>query len=354
MTSDERRADRTRLHEVPTRIDSHTRTTGLFVLVVAVMGGGYVVIRVGVTSAPPLFLAALRFYLTAGTLLSVAVITGRPWLPDTRSDWVAVTVLGTLVFAGAVDFLFVGQQDATASTAAVGMCLGPVLTALVARTLLPAERLSRRQAVGVALGLLGAVLVATSMSAGTGPGIGSGAGLVLCAVASGSFGYVLLGRLHVTASPTVHVSWGALIGGLVLHAASLRVGESVGSVEWTPVLVGVLVYLSVVVGGVGYIASLVLLRTVGPTRASFTSYASPLVATLLGWTFLHEVPPIGVVVGFVPISIGFVLLNGDSPPAHSDTVGESGEQTVVLDRPLPVDRSVAASDRSDEPRDTVV
>jgi drug/metabolite transporter (DMT)-like permease len=99
-----------------------------------------------------------------------------------------------------------------------------------------------------------------------------------------------------------------LLGGFVLHAASLGAGESSGAVVWTPTLVGLLLYLSVVVGGVGYVAYLSLLRTIGPTRTSFTSYVSPVVALLLGWLLLHESPTAGVVVGFALIVVGFVLL----------------------------------------------
>lgn len=276
-------------------------------LIVVVMGGGYVAIRIGVASVPPLFLAALRFYLTAVVLLAVVVTSGRAWHPTTGADWAAVAVLGTFVFAGTIGFLFVGQQHTTASTAAVVMCLGPVLTALVARALLPDERLSRRRVVGVGFGFLGAVVIAQPVSPGPALGSGRGVVLVLCAAASGSFGSVLLARLQTTAAPTVQAAWGALLGGVVLHAASVGFGEPVGAVSWTPSLLGLLLYLSVVVGGIGYVAFLVLLRTVGPTRTSFTAYASPLVALLLGWLFLHESPTATVVVGFGLIVVGFAL-----------------------------------------------
>ncbi|WP_458188186.1 DMT family transporter [Haladaptatus sp. NG-WS-4] len=299
------------LRDLPrSELGTRTGTTALFVLIVLVMGGGYVAIRVGVASVPPLFLAALRFYLTAVVLLSVAVATGRPRRPQTRVDWTAVTVLGVLVFAGAIGFLFVGQQYTTASTAAVVMCLGPVLTALIARVLLPNERLTHRQMTGIAFGLLGAVVVVQPASTGFELGTGPGTAMVLCAAACGSLGGVLLGRLQTTAPLTVQAAWGALLGGFILHATSVALGEPVGTVVWTPALLGVLVYLSVLVGGIGYVAVLVLIRTVGPTRTSFTSYVSPVVAILLGWVFLHEPPTVGIAAGFVSIAVGFVLLNG--------------------------------------------
>lgn len=284
-----------------------TQSTVLFGVVVVVMGSGFVAIRVGVESVPPLFLASLRFYLTAAVLLAVTVSTGRAWWPHTWADLAAVTVVGVLLFAGAIGLLFVGQQYTTASVAAIVMCLGPVLTAAIARALLSSERFSRVQTVGIVIGLLGAIVVAqpdSSLAIGT----GTGALLILCAAASGSLGSVLLGRIRTTVPPATQAGWGALLGGLILHTVSLGTGELSGAVLWTPALAGLLLYLSVVVGGVGYVAYLSLLRTIGPTRTSFTSYVSPVVALLLGWLFLHESLTVGAAAGFALIVVGFVLL----------------------------------------------
>ncbi|WP_435345832.1 DMT family transporter [Haloarchaeobius sp. HRN-SO-5] len=326
MTTGDRTAVRTRRVEFPGTTDQRFKTTALFVLVVLVMGGGYVAIDVGVGTVPPLLLAALRFYLTAAVLVAVAVLTGGQWLPRTRADWTAVGVLGVLVFAGAIGFLFVGQQRTSASVAAVVMSLGPVLTAALARALLPDERLSGRQFAGLASGLLGALVVVDPGSTGFAPG--TGAAMVLCAAGSGSLGGVLLGRVRATASPTVQAAWGALLGGLVLHAASVCLGEPADAVVWTPALLGLLAYLSVMVGGVGYVAYLVLLRTVGPTRTSYTSYASPVVAILLGWVLLHDPPTVGTAVGFVAIVVGFALLQG-GVGSRRDGAAQSNRGTGV-------------------------
>jgi drug/metabolite transporter (DMT)-like permease len=310
MTTDGRWTRWTTGSHVRSTLGAYAVTTGLFALVALVMGGGYVAIRAGVASVPPLFLAALRFYLTAVVLLSVAAATGQSWRLTTRADWTAVTVLGLLVFAAAVGLLFVGQQYTTAATAAVTMCLGPVLTALVARVLLPETRLSHRQAAGIGLGFLGAVVVVRPVSGGVAPDVDAGAAVVFCAAASGSLGGVLLARLRTTAPLAVQAAWGALLGGAVLHAASVGLGEPAGTVVWTPTLLGLVAYLSVFVGAVGYVAVLTLIRTVGPTRTSFTAYASPPVAILVGWVVLHEPPTPGVAVGFFAILLGFVLSNG--------------------------------------------
>lgn len=307
---------------------TRTSTLALFALVVLVMGGGYVAVRVVVAAAPPLFLGALRFDLTAVALLGAAALTGADWWPRTRADRAAVVVLGVFVFGGAIALLFLGQRGTTAAVAAIAMCLGPALTAAFARVLLPAERLSRRGLFGVLLGLAGALLLAQPGSAGTARGSGLGVVLVLCAAASGSLGSVLLGRLGATASPVVQAGWGALLGGLLLHAASAAAGEQTGSIAWTPGLVGLLAYLALVVGGGGYVALLVLLRRVGPTRTSLTSYGSPVAASVFGALLLGESPTATALVGFAVIAAGFALLAGPLPRRDR---GRRSDRSIQVD-----------------------
>lgn len=282
----------------------------LFGVVALVMGVGYVTVRIGVTSAPPLAIATLRFYLTAVVLLGFASTTGRVCRPRTLHDWATIAVLGLFVFAGSIGFLFLGQRDTPASVAAVLMSLGPVLTVLFARVLLPDDRFTRRQSVGVFLGVAGTVAIANPSSDGLASTDGLGVLLVLCAAASGGLGSVLLGRLESSMPLSTLAGWGSLLGGFVLHAASVGTGQSVGLVAWTPTLVLVLAYLSVVVGACGYVVLVHLVRTLGPARTSLTAYASPVVTILVGWAFLHEPVTREVALGLVTIGLGFVFLNG--------------------------------------------
>ncbi|MFC4245932.1 DMT family transporter [Natribaculum luteum] len=278
----------------------------LFVATAVVMGCGYVAIRVGTETVPPAFLAAVRFDLSAAILLSYAVTRGR-WYPQARADVAAILLLGGLVFAGTIGFLFVGQQYTTASTAAIVMSLGPVLTALVASALVPEECLSRTDALGVGLGLVGAVVLVYPSPGGIDGGMG--VVFVLCAVVCSSLGTVLLSLLETTLSTPALTGWGALLGGLVLHLVSVGLAEPVGTVRWQPGAVVAVLYLAVVVSVGGYVAYLLLLAEVGPARSSLTSYASPVVATVVGWSILGEVVTAVTLLGFFVTTAGFVATN---------------------------------------------
>ena len=87
------------------------------------MGVRYVAIGVGTETVPPTLLAAFRFDVSASVLLTYAFLTGR-WRLQTTADVLVIVVLGELVLAGTVGFLFAGQRYTTASIAAVIMGLG--------------------------------------------------------------------------------------------------------------------------------------------------------------------------------------------------------------------------------------
>jgi drug/metabolite transporter (DMT)-like permease len=283
----------------------------LFATVTLIMGMGYVAIGIGTETIPPTVLAAFRFDVSAVVLLTYAVLSGH-WRPRTTVDVFAIITLGELVFAGTIGFLFVGQQYTTPSIAAVVMGLGPIVTIPIAYLLVPSERLSRADIVGVLLGFFGVAIVANPSPAQAAMGANVGIAFVCCAVLSSSLGGVLLSRFETELSPVVLTGWGALLGGMTLHLVSIGLGESARTISWTPASLVALVYLAVIVGVGGYTALLVLLTEIGPTRSSLTSFASPIVAIGAGWFLVGEAVTVTTLVGLVVVVGGFALPNWSS------------------------------------------
>lgn len=284
------------------------RGSVLFALVALVMGIGYVAIGVGTETVPPTLFAAFRFDVSAAVVLTYAFLTGR-WRPRTSADVLAIVVLGELVLAGTVGFLFVGQRYTTASVAAVVMGLGPIVTVPIASPLVPEERLSRADGVGIALGFCGVAIVADLSPADATTGAGVGVAFVCLAVLSSSLGGVLLSRLEPDLPPVSLIGWGSLLGGSTLHLVSAGLGESIGPAGWTPASVVALGYLAVVVGIGGYVALLDLLAEVGPARSSLTSYAIPIVAVGAGWLLVGEAASLTTLAGLLVVVSGFAASN---------------------------------------------
>jgi drug/metabolite transporter (DMT)-like permease len=128
------------------------------VLFVVLWATGFIGARYGLPSAGPMTFLALRMGLASALLLIFALITRAPWPADGRAA-MHVIVAGLLVHGGYLGGVFAAishGMPAGMTSLIVGM--QPVLTALVAIVFLD-ERLTPRQWGGLALGVLGLVLV---------------------------------------------------------------------------------------------------------------------------------------------------------------------------------------------------
>lgn len=141
---------------------------------------------VGIWQVPPLFYAALRFAI-------VALVT-LPWLrPMPRPPW-RIVLVGLLMGGGNFALLFIGLQSVSPSEAAVVAQAGVPMTTLLSIVML-GERIHWRRALGIALTLVGVLLVVWE------PGIAVSAGMItiLAAALSGSLGAVLMKQMDEVA-----------------------------------------------------------------------------------------------------------------------------------------------------------
>lgn len=286
---------------------SRNRTIGLFLLVTLVFGTGFPAVKAGLSFIPPLLFAASRSYLSAVLLLVYVSATMEYSQPRSRQDWIAVLAAG-LFLIGGTGVGFIAQQFITAGVAAIIFSLAPVVTAVLAWILLPAEQPSGRDYIGVLLGFGGiAVVIRPDPATLFDPEV-AGKLLFFLGVVVVELGVVLVRRSETTMPVPSLTGWAMLIGGTVHLVFSLAVGEPVTSVTITPLSVGIVVYLSIVIGVVGLVSYFTLLGEIGPLKASLTTYLTPLVAVVLGWLLLGEqIAPL-TLVGFGIIVCGFAVL----------------------------------------------
>ena len=286
---------------------SRSRTVGLFLLVTLIFGTGTPAVKTGLSFIPPLFFAAARSYLSAALLLAYVGATMEYSHPRSRRDLVAV-LAGGLFLVGGTGLGFVGQQFITAGVAAIIFSLSPVITAVLAWALLPTERLSGRDYLGVLLGFVGiAVVIRPDPASLLDPEI-VGKLLFFAGVTVVTLGAVLIRRSQTTMPVPALTGWAMVLGGTVHVVFALVVGESVASIQLTPLAVATVVYLGLVVGAFGFVMYLTLIGEVGALKANLTTYLSPLVALGIGWSLLDEqIQPVALV-GFGIIVAGFALL----------------------------------------------
>lgn len=131
-------------------------TVALGLLVAAIWGFNFVVIKVGVSSVPPLALAALRFFFSA---IPAILFVKRPRAPLGR-----VAAYGLFLGVGEFGFLFTAiKLGAPAGLSSILLQAQAFLTALLAAIFL-GERVKLHNIAGMVIAALGLVLFALGSS----------------------------------------------------------------------------------------------------------------------------------------------------------------------------------------------
>lgn len=294
----------------------------LFVLASVLFGGTFVAAKAGLDYFPPLLFVAFRFDIAAIVLIAYAALTTPrdELVPRTASDFVGILATGVFVIGLANAFLFVGQQHVSSGVGSIIFSLNPILTPVFAGALLADERLSRRGAVGMLVGLLGVALVVQPDPATLLGGTAIGKGIVFLGAVSGAFGSVLVRWADTSLSSTARTAWALPVSAALTHALSGLSGESMAAATWTPTALVALGYVGIFAGAVAYIAYFGLLDEVGAIQGNLVFYVVPIVATLGGSVLLGESISALTLVGFATIFAGFAVLGGDSIAAELQRV----------------------------------
>jgi drug/metabolite transporter (DMT)-like permease len=281
--------------------------TVLLVLLGGAWGSAFVAIRAGIEAgASPFAFAAVRYLLAAAAFFALAAATREP-RPSVRSLGISAALGGSLIIGGYALFLYWGEGQVSAGFAAVIIAMAPIVSAVLARQLLPGERFGTLGAVGIAVGFVG-VVVMFLPELGHGPaGPLDGSLAVLAAAFCAAIGTVVLRKVH----PAPQGQWGigmqfAASTGFLAVAAVVAPGE--GSLPLNSTVLGALAYLVVVSSIIGYLIYFTLHHRVGPARANLVAYIGPIVGVGLGALLLGETVGAAELAGFALIVVGIAAL----------------------------------------------
>lgn len=289
-----------------------SRNPVLFIILALAWGGAFTAIKAGLEFFPPVLFAAIRYDLAGILMLVFAFAVTDHWRPRSRDEWLLVAIGGTFMIGAYHAFLFIGQQGTTSAAAAIVVSLSPILTTGFARIILPDERLTVVGLLGLLIGFGGVVVMSEPDPNNLLDSRTVSIGLILIATAAFALGSVL--TRHVEAELPIETlqAWSMLIGAVLMHGASVGIGESVGSIDWTVEAVLSLAYLVIVASALGFLIYFDLLERLGPIEINLVSYAVPLAAAVTGVIFLGELPTVFTLGGFVLIATGFALIKRDA------------------------------------------
>ena len=278
------------------------------VLLGALWGGGFLFIRIAVPAFGPLALVDLRV-LIAGMVLLLWV-AARGEIPPFWRRWREYLVLGALNVALPFTLIAWAALTVSASLGSIMMATIPLFTAPVAATQLH-ERVSPRQAAGLAVGFIGVGLLVGLGPLPITPTFGGAVIALLAAAALYALGGVYTARRFTGASP-VESTIGQQFGAFVLL---LPFALAAPPRAWPPVsAVVALLILAVFSSVLAYLLFFRLISSVGATKTATVSYLIPLFGTLWGVVVLREQVGWATLAGMVVILAGVMLATGARIP----------------------------------------
>src|SRR3954464_5806082 len=267
----------------PTRV-------GAFALMALIWGVTWLPMKLASEAVPPIFLATVRFLLAGLCFLAIALARRLPLHPRRFGR---VLVASLLITTGCYSFLFWGVAHApTGISAIVNLALMPIFLVAIG-ALYGQERITRRRAGAIGLGILGLVLLFSGRAGASESGTMAAFGLA--AVAAGTlcyaWGSVISWPLTQAMPPLVLAFWETSLGAIGLVPVSVLVEgydpAHLAALGDERVLLGLAVL--VLGGSLGaFSIFLWLVRDWGAFRAGLYAFVSPIIAVAIGVASAHE------------------------------------------------------------------
>ena len=270
---------------------------------------GFIGARLVVGEADPLAILTVRFALASLCALVIVAATRTRFSMERRMVG-HVAVVGLLlhgVYLGSVFWSIADGLPAGISALIAG--LQPIVTACIVGPVL-GERVARLQWLGFALGLLGIGLVLWERL--TIGGVTTGAVLVGFLALAGITSGALYQKRFCTGVPI----WpGAVIqyaAATALVGAGALLFESAPRIEWTPKVIGGLIYM-VFVLSIGAVSLLMLvIRRMSAARTASLLYLTPPLAALEAYLVFGETLNALAIAGLLIAALGvFLVVRGD-------------------------------------------
>jgi drug/metabolite transporter (DMT)-like permease len=269
---------------------------------VLVWSTGFIVARFGMPYTDPMTFLTMRFFGVLVIMLPLALWWRVAW--PSRLSTFHIAISGLLLHVGYLGGVWAAIKIGTpAGLAALIVGLQPVLTAIFAARV--AERVTPRQWAGLLLGFGGVALVLAEKLGFDGVTV---AGVVLCFVALVSF---TVGTLYQKRFCPV---FDLRVGTLIQYAASgvvtgiLMLWLEPMQVQWTPELIGALLW-SILPLSIGAMSLwFLLLRQGAATRVSSLMYLTPPTVAIMAWWLFDEPLTLWIALGIAVTVAGVWLV----------------------------------------------
>lgn len=281
------------------------RLMAAFAVVYIVWGSTYLGIRIGVADIPPALLSGIRNTIAGLVLMAIAIASGQP-LPRQPREWLHALIMGVLLVTLGNGLVTWGEVYVQSNQAALIAITSALWVAWFGTFGPRGHPLSARAKSGLAIGLVGAVLMLLPGKQFTFEHFGAQLAILLSTVCWGMG--VIYGRSYsVSVTPLMLSGMLLFLGGGVLVIIGLAAGES-SHWHWSLLSMGALVYLTVFGSCIAYSTYIWLIHHTTPDKLSTTAYVNPAIALVLGWVVLGEKVEAVRLLGMLVILVGVILV----------------------------------------------
>jgi drug/metabolite transporter (DMT)-like permease len=255
----------------------------------------------------PLIQAGIRSAGAAGLLLIWMRVRREPLLQKDGTLWWGIAA--GILFAGEFLLIYWGLEFTFASRSAIFLYLSPFVVALGAQLFIPGERLSLVQVVGLCCAFAGIVFAfSESLSYPTYRMLIGDAMIVSAAVFWGSTTVLIKASPLARIKPSKTLFYQLAVSAVVLPIGALIKGEP-GIVALNGIIIANVLYQTVWVAFITYLAWFWLIRNYPPSRLASFTFCTPLFGVMAGSLLLNEPITGKLLLALVCVGLGIYLVN---------------------------------------------
>lgn len=282
------------------------RQTGILLLLGAIWGAAFMLIKIAVSDVAPATLVAVRIAITAVILYAAMRVSGVT-LPRERQTWFNFYSVG--MFGLVIPFLLIswGQRLIPSSTTAILGATTPLFTALINIVTRAEEKINVERIIGLIIGFVGVIVAIGIAGATEGNWIGELCvlGAAVCYAISALYSRRVFGGMKPIVPST-----GQMIASASLLIPIALIWDGMPTVLPSAQSITALLILAVFCTAIAYILYYQLIDSVGATKASMVSFLIAPFGVVYGSVFLQEPINPNAIAGLVIIIVGIVIAGG--------------------------------------------
>jgi drug/metabolite transporter (DMT)-like permease len=272
-------------------------------LLSAIWGGSFPLIKLAVAGLPPLWVAAFRIALGGMAILLLLRLRGLN-LPSGRKVWARLAFMG--IIGNAVPFALIawGEIQVGSGLAAILMAMVPLMVVVIAHFRVPDEPLTRGKILGMGLGFGGVVVL-------IGPAAFSGLGAHVAGELAILAATACYASSAVAARGLPPMGADAATAGMLLVAAPVALlAAALVDPPWTlspgPGALAAAAALGLLCTAFGYVLFFRILASAGAGFASMNNFLVPPISVIYGWIALGELLPPSAFAALALILLGLL------------------------------------------------